>query len=111
VALLVAMLGCYSWRAAPPAMETVIERCRPRAVRVTTTNGSSAIVRNPRLIGDTIIGLTDSGITRVPSSELESLEVERLSVLRTAALAAAHGIAVSGLIAGFIYILPHYRGF
>ncbi len=111
IAAILALSACYTWNPAAVPPETLIPRERPRAVRATNQGGATVTFEAPRMENDSIVGFTGDAVGRMASRDVSLLEVRRFSPVRTTALVASHVAAITGLIALFIWIQPHYYGF
>lgn len=94
--LLALLAGCKTWQSTAVSPERLIAAERPSSIRVTTSDGTTRTLPNPRVINDSIVsgtsgtgGLVTSSRLAVPRQEVRSVEVPRFSPRRTIVLAAA----------------------
>ena len=100
--LLAALLGgCTAWRVADPNPQVAFADARPDKVRVTTSDGTQTVLRQPRVLGSVLAGLEDSCVARFGTDtddcqetgiaifEIETLEVQERPALGQVALAVA----------------------
>jgi len=65
----------------------LIEEAQPALARVTLTDESQIVLRNPTVTNGMIIGTTDAGpVVRFLLGDVQTIEIQELSALRTAAL-------------------------
>ncbi len=96
-ALLLAYVpGCTFWQVqkVPPAQ--LFADSPPSQVRVDRLDGLQLTLNNPRLAGDTIIGLLNADTMRVPLATVDGIAVREANGLKSAGLAVlvAGGLAV-----------------
>ncbi len=96
-ALLLAYIpGCVSWRVqSVPAAQLFADR-PPDRVRVDRHDGSRLTLINPRLSGDTLVGIIGRDTTRIPLDAVRRLAVERGDALQSVGLI---GLIIGGLVA------------
>ena len=101
-AAVLALQACSSWR--PVTLEAgaapVLEANRP--VRATRQDGSTVVLYEPRVVGDSLIGNAGNPPLRtaVAWRDIRDIDMLRVSVGRTAAAAGATvgaGVVVAGL--------------
>jgi xanthine/uracil/vitamin C permease (AzgA family) len=99
--LVVAAPGCSRWGITSVAPRAAVQDSRPKAVRVTTFTGSSVILAEPSVRGDSLVGLlrhNGNRATAVSLGDVASLETRRFDVPGTMALIAVGGAAAFGLV-------------
>lgn len=88
--------GCHVWRAQPPS-QTMAYR-QTSKLRITRHSGSTVILEQPTIRGDTIHGIVRSsqsaGEVRIPLSDVREVATRHLSAWRTTAI-------VTGVATGF----------
>jgi hypothetical protein len=100
--LLIYLSGCTSWQVEQVAPAQLIAERQPSRVRVTRADQSRVVLRDPTIVGDTLVGALDSAKavweSRVALSEVQRIEVRHGDAGRTIGLAlAAAGLVVFGL--------------
>jgi hypothetical protein len=95
----VLLSACMTWRPEPTRPADLISREKPPLVRVTRTDSSRAILRNPEVRGDSLYGLLQKSLdddskvrTGFPLTDISTVETRRSDGTRTVLLGA--GIAV-----------------
>lgn len=90
------LAGCKTWQATTLSPERLIAEERPSSVRVTTADGVTITLRDPRVVNDSIVSQTSGARTSLAGSRpgvehrnVSSLEVARFSPGRTIMLASA----------------------
>jgi hypothetical protein len=98
-----AAVGCFHYRAVPPAARTTALNGR-RPVRVVLRNGDALQLNNARLIGDSVIGSSrlSQGHERVAVANADVAFVE---TLRFSGNSTGLAILAAGTIALGIYLL------
>ena len=88
------LVACQSWRSSSRPLPEIVADQRSQ-VRVTRNDGGVFTLRDPRLSGDTLIGVLASsaanGTIAIPRAEIRSLEIRRFDGLKTAGLIAGVG--------------------
>lgn len=105
--------ACTGWhtRNAPPAQ--AVSEGNPRTVRITRTDGSTLVLRDPQVTGDSIAGVsvrTDSRVA-VALTDVDEVQTREVSALRTGGAALAVGlVTVSALtVAAFLALLGGWQ--
>ncbi len=86
------MPACTAYQATQQPLSELTAQPKPAGlVLVKTANGDAIEVRDPRVAGDTLVGLGTSTVTRlpvgrVPLDQVRSVEVKRFSASKTIAL-------------------------
>ena len=81
------LAACTSWKTQQVSPQQVISEEQPDWVRVTLTNGSQRVLKEPAVSGDTLSGLSDAGIpVHIPLADVVDVAVEKTNALKTAAL-------------------------
>jgi len=99
--LIPAATSCYSWRTAEVEPRPLVEVEHPRTVRVTTQASARYVVRGPRIVADTLLGLRGNDSIAVALREVARVEVRRVSTPKTAAFIL--GLGVIGVATLFWY--------
>jgi len=92
-----ASVGCTTVVPVGAPREFVLLK-QPHIVWLTESRDSVFRMTNPRLSGDTIIGLVNGKTTAVPLSQVTELRAARRSTTKTIALAAAGVTAVAAVV-------------
>lgn len=100
LAALVAVTACTTWQpySGPPGQAQL-----PSQVRVTLVSGEQVTLRDPVVLGDTLLhGLVDrqGQLQEFPMSGIQLLEARRFSGGKTALLVLASAVVVGGTIYG-----------
>jgi hypothetical protein len=92
--MLAACTGCKVQSASP---EQLIASQQPSAVRVQRQDGSRVVMKSPRIVSDSLLGLSEEMPTSIPLGVISKVEVRRLNVLSTLEL-------VAGVVALVVYV-------
>jgi hypothetical protein len=96
--------ACTTWRSlAPTAVGGPDAEDRPSSVRVITTSGEEAIVRQPFVLGDSLHGVVESGPVSYAVTDLHAVQVAQTDEARTAA-AVWGGAVVVGTVVGAVLV-------
>jgi len=95
--VLAASVGCRTVVPVAAPREFVSLK-QPHIVWLTESRDSVMRMTNPRLSGDTIIGLVNGKTTAVPLSQVTNVRAARISTAKTIALAAAGATAVAAVV-------------
>ena len=92
--LLVWLTGCYKWvPLEPPVAQAVSERT-PGTIRITLADGSQVVLKEPRVMGDSLRAIGDGAEHQAAAFPLEGLrEVEE----KRANVPVIIGLAVGGI--------------
>jgi len=95
--------GCQAWHLEGVAPESLLTT-GPRAIRVTRTDGSRAVLEEPVLRNDTMSGLVadkreGQQQVSIPIADVQQVETPRFDVARTFGLFAGLGVLVLATIA------------
>jgi hypothetical protein len=99
--LVLAAAGCSRWGVTSVAPRAAVQDSRPRAVRVTTFQGSTVTLAEPTVRGDSLVGLLQHNGNRtraVSLGDVASLETRRVDVPGTIALITFGAAAAFGLV-------------
>lgn len=99
--LVLAAAGCSRWGITSVAPRAAVQDSRPETVRVTTFEGSTVILAQPEVRGDSLVGLLQHNgnrTTTIPLGDVASLETRRFDAPGTIALIAVGGAAAFGLV-------------
>jgi len=94
--LLAFMSACHKWVPLEPPVAQAITEEEPGTVRVTLADNSRVVLKEPRVSGDSLIGLDDT--VGVPLEEVQQVEAQR-----------ANTLATIGLVVGSVLLV--YAGF
>jgi len=75
--------ACTGWHVGGPTPTEFVERERPGQVRVTRIDGSTIVLANPTIRGDSLLGTRNGEDIRLPLSDVSSVAVSRVSIGRT----------------------------
>jgi hypothetical protein len=85
------LVACTSWHVESLSPEQVIAK-HPTQVRVTMAAGDQLVIRNPRVVADSIVGTSSHSAGRTPIgaplSLVRGVATRRVSALKTGALGA-----------------------
>jgi hypothetical protein len=81
--------ACTSWQVQTVAPEQVVSTQHPSSVRVQRLDGSRAVVDDPRIGGDSLLGVTVGKPTGVPLADIYQVAVKRVSAGKTVGLVLA----------------------
>lgn len=100
VALALAITACYTWAPTSLGPRELLDRESPSAVLITRMDGSEAVVRGPRVIGDSLYATSEFCQTSVAAGgrrvcqpvrdavaatdEIQSVDVRAIAPARTA---------------------------
>ena len=90
VALLLTAAGCHSWRTQPgPAPDAVARLNGGGTIRVLRRDHSTVELRNPQVVGDSIVGLFGDPPVRatVAVADVERIDARRVNAAKTGGLA------------------------
>ena len=88
VLLVLHLSACTTWRPSPIEPRQLIEEERPSAVRITKTDGTEQVVREPRIQGDSIAMTSEDCRTSVAAGASVAGGVRILCETTTLAVAA-----------------------
>lgn len=91
------LANCTTWQAQELSPEQVIAQEQPNKVRVKLANGSSVVLEQPSLSGDTLRG-QGPGNPFVPLGDVSAIEVRKTDALLTAGLAVGCVAAATALL-------------
>jgi len=85
------LVACTSWHVESISPEQVIAK-HPPQVRVTMAAGGQVVIRNPRIVADSVVGVSSQSPGRTPIgaplSLVRGVATRRVSALKTGALGA-----------------------
>jgi hypothetical protein len=90
------VVGCTTWRVQWVSPETVIRRDQPGAVEVTRVDSSRVVLRDPRIVGDSLVGKVDGAVESVALARVAYVAVRRGDGAGTA------GLVLLGALAAFV---------
>lgn len=114
-ALLVLLAGaCTSWRSQPgPAPEAIGRLNGSGTVRVTRRDMSVLVMRNPQVVGDSIVGVAGDTPTRaaVAIADVQRIDARRVSATKTGGLAVGTVLVVSvvAIAAAFVAVVTAWN--
>ena len=104
-AAVVALSGCMSWRSEAVSPAQLIATRKPPVVRLTRTDSSKVILRDPEVAGDTLYGrpqssLNDSLVDRtgIPLAGIHSIATHQSDPTKTTLLVVGIGVAAFGAL-------------
>lgn len=83
------LTACTSWQVQTVAPEQVITTQHPSTVRVQRLDGTRAVVEDPRIGGDSLLGVTIGKPIGVPLADIYQVAVKRVSAGKTVGLVLA----------------------
>jgi hypothetical protein len=93
--------GCTSWRVMQVAPQELLVREHPEAIRVQEKGGSTYVLRNPVIDGDSLMGTLKHVSRRIPLATVDAVAVRKFSTLKTLGLVlGVPALAVAGLAIG-----------
>jgi hypothetical protein len=99
-AVVLALSGCMSWRSEALSPAQLIATSKPSVVRVTRTDSSKVILRDPEVAGDTLFGLPQSALddslgdrTGIPLAGIHSIATHQSDATKSTLLVVGIGIA------------------
>jgi hypothetical protein len=101
--ILLALAGstpaCATWRAQGYEPRVVVEREHPDRLRLTRSDSSRAELRQPRVEGDSLVGIAGSGPLAVPLDSVAYVELHRQNA---ALLYVGVGLGIAGGILALV---------
>lgn len=94
------LTGCTTFAAVSSPTE-FITVSRPGQLWVTRTDGSLVVLRTPRMVGDTLIGLINGRLYQAPMSDVQRVQTRRPAPGRTLILVGA-SVATLGLFVALV---------
>lgn len=99
IALITVMAACHAWRVQPGTPVSAIQSAMAdstRTVRLTLRSGTTAVLHEPRLVADSIVGLSYLGRKRVAfaATDVRSIARHEISKDRTALVVLGGTVAV-----------------
>ena len=98
-------MGCYTWRVESLTPEAVLAAGQPTEVRVTRTDGSMIVVRDPVLRADSLTGAISRHGTRedarIPLADVHQIATRQFSAGKTIGLVV--GLA-AGIYGGYVAV-------
>jgi hypothetical protein len=98
-AAVVALSGCMSWRSEALSPAQLIATRKPPIVRVTRTDSSKVILRDPEVAGDTLFGRPQSAVndslgdrTGIPLAGIHSIATHQSDPTKTTLLFVGIGV-------------------
>jgi len=99
-AAVVSLSGCMSWRSEALNPAQLIATRKPPVVRVTRTDSSKVVLRDPEVAGDTLFGRPESspqdtpgGRTGIPLAGIHSIDTRKSDPTKSTLLVVGIGIA------------------
>ena len=92
-----------SWKVETVSPEQFISRKQPAHVRVTRTGGTRVDLAQPRISGDSLVGMTGvmkDRLLSLPLSEVKSVAVEKLDAGKTVL-----AVSIPVLVISIIYLV------
>ena len=84
--LLVYLPACTSWHVGTPTPSAFVQREHPQRARVTRTDGTQLMLKEPAVLWDTLLGTLDNHDTirvTLPLSQVQSVAVRKFSAEKT----------------------------
>ena len=119
VALLIVAAACTSWHTEDLAPQNMIAAKHPSRVRVTLVSGDRLVIRDPRVLADSLLGIDVTGVRKgplwplvpagrgtpigLPISQVRAIATRQFSALKT-------GIGVGGSVAFVIAFAAAMQG-
>ena len=97
------LVACMSWQTQEITPEQVLAEKQPDKVRVTLTDGSQVEVYQPRVSGDTLMGLREGQQVSIPLASVTQLELREGDTGKSIA-AAGIVVGVGALLVGGFFI-------
>ena len=104
-AAVVALSGCMSWRSETMSPAQLIATRKPPVVRVTRTDSSKVILRDPEVAGDTLYGRLQSSLndslgdrTGIPLAGIHNIATHKSDPTKTTLLIAGIGVVTFGAL-------------
>jgi hypothetical protein len=111
--LLLVSLGntsCYAWHTEHIAPASLLATRQPRQLRVTRTDASQTILKNPVMRADTLVGAPvqiNAAEVRIPVADVRQVATRRFSVGRTLGLTLGFAtVAVGTVVIVFLINCP-----
>ncbi len=95
------LLACSSWKTVEVSPVQVISEEQPSKVRLTLTDGSTVVLEQPVVSGDTLTGVGEGEQVTIPVSDVTHVAVRKTSAGKTIAL----GVLAGGVIVGALYLV------
>ncbi len=113
--VLMALCGaaCHSWHTERVTPEAVLATHQPAKLRVTCTDGSRIVLKQPLLRGDTLVGIgqrpREQRDMRIALSNVQQVATRRLSLGRTVGLVGLGVVVAAGVLGAIPIPHPDYR--
>ncbi len=103
--LLFSLSACMSWRSQPASPAQLIPAEKPPVVRVTRSDSSKVILRDPEIAGDTLYGRPQSSLqaepadrTGIPLAGIHDIATLKSDPTKTTLLVVGIGVATFGIL-------------
>ena len=104
-AMLWSLSACMSWRSEPVSPAQLIATKKPPVVRVTRTDSSKVILKDPEIAGDTLYGRPQSSLqaqpadrTGFPLTGIQDIATLKSDGTKTTLLVVGIGVATFGIL-------------
>jgi hypothetical protein len=94
-ALLGILAGCRTSAPVPSPWESYIATVHPRAIQLTRTDHTVVRMKEPRVEGDSVVGVVDGQYAQIPLTDVTQVSAPRLNTNRTALALAGSGAVVA----------------
>ncbi len=98
------LLACSSWKTLEVSPVQVISEEQPSKVRLTLTDGSTVVLEQPVVSGDTLTGFGEGEHVTIPVSDVTHVAVRKKDTGKTVGLVLVGVVVVGGAIV--LYCAP-----
>ncbi len=92
------LLACSSWKTLEVSPVQVISEEHPNKVRLTLTDGSTVVLEQPVVSGDTLTGVGEGEHVTIPVSDVTDVAVRKKDIVKTVGLGVLVGVVIVGAV-------------